>query len=136
LKGPGVASSIIFILASVTCSFQTKRDSFWVFVRINPGLSIENWSPLLILEIIVTVAGGLALIYLLADRALSAQRYHGPTTKHFDGRRFHNLEPPAHKGFIDFLRWQLTSKPGPWNKWTDSQPGSAPPSRVTGVFCE
>jgi len=87
---------------------------------------------LLILEIIVTVAGGLALIYLLADRALSAPRYHGPTTNHFDGRRFHNLEPPAHKGFVDFLRWQLTRKPGPWNKWTDSQPGSAPPSRVTG----
>ena len=86
---------------------------------------------LLIPEIVVGIAVGLALIYLLADRALSAPRYHGPTTNHFDGRKFHNLEPPERQGFIDFLRWQLTSKRGPWNKWTDSQPGAPPPVRVS-----
>jgi L-ascorbate metabolism protein UlaG (beta-lactamase superfamily) len=87
---------------------------------------------LLMLEIIVSTAVGLALIYRLADRALSAPRYHGPITNHFDGRRFHNLEPPEKRGFIDFLRWQLTSKRGRWNKWTDNKRGSVPPLRVNG----
>ena len=87
---------------------------------------------MLILEIIVIVAGGLILIYLLVDRSLAAPRYHGPITNHFNGRDFHNLEPPERKGFLDFLRWQLTSKRGHWNKWTDSQPGRVSPPRVTG----
>jgi len=75
---------------------------------------------LLILDL-ATIAAGLALIYLIIDRNFSAPRYHGPISDHFNGRRFRNLEPPPRKGFRDFLRWQLTSKRGYWNKWTDSQ---------------
>jgi len=87
---------------------------------------------LLALEIMVVIAGGLALIYLLVDRTFAAPRYHGPITNHFNGKRFHNLEPPEGKGFIDFLRWQLTSKRGHWNKWTDAQPGKTPPPCADG----
>jgi L-ascorbate metabolism protein UlaG (beta-lactamase superfamily) len=87
---------------------------------------------MLLLEIIGAIAATLVLIYLLVDRGLSAPRYQGPTSNHFNGRRFRNLEPPERKGFIDFLRWQLTSKRGHWRRWTDSQPGSAPPERVNG----
>src|SRR2546421_12676529 len=35
----------------------------------------------LVLEIIVPIAGVLALIYLIADRTLSAPRYYGPITE-------------------------------------------------------
>jgi L-ascorbate metabolism protein UlaG (beta-lactamase superfamily) len=76
------------------------------------------------------LTGGTALAALVANRILAAPRYHGPETDHFDGHKFHNLEPPRRKGFIDFLRWQLTSKPGYWNKWTDSQPCVPPPIRI------
>jgi L-ascorbate metabolism protein UlaG (beta-lactamase superfamily) len=86
----------------------------------------------LVLKIIVPVAGGLALIYLIADRTFSAPRHHGPITDHFSGRKFRNLEPAERKGLIDVLRWKLTSKRGHWNKWTDSQPGSILPLRVNG----
>ena len=85
------------------------------------------------LVIIVISAVGLALIYLLADRAFSAPRYRGPRTDHFDGRRFHNLEPPEKSGFIDFLRWRLTGKRGHWNKWTENSHTSPPPPRVNGT---
>ena len=78
------------------------------------------------------VAGAAALAYWLADRALSAPRYRGSPTDHFDGRRFHNLELPRRKGVLGFWRWQLTRQLGYWNKWTDSQPGNPPPSRVDG----
>lgn len=80
----------------------------------------------------VGALGGAALIYLLVDRALSAPRYSGQTTDHFDGRKFHNLEGPARRGFLDFLRWQFTSRRGEWSKWNDSQPGTPPPMRVDG----
>lgn len=84
------------------------------------------------LEIIITVVSGLALLCLLVDRKLSVPRYRGAVTNHFNGRKFLNLEPPERKGFFDFLRWQLTSKRGRWNKWTNSEPGSTTVPRVTG----
>jgi L-ascorbate metabolism protein UlaG (beta-lactamase superfamily) len=87
---------------------------------------------LLILEIIITVVGGLALICLLVDWNFSAPLYRGPITNHFNGKKFLNLDPAERKGFFDFLRWQLTRKRGPWNRWTDSQPGSRPVPCVTG----
>ena len=85
-----------------------------------------------IFVIVVSAAVGLALICLLADRAFSAPRYRGPLTDHFDGRKFHNLEPPERRGFLDFLHWQLTAKRGHWNKWTDNKLASAPTPRVNG----
>jgi len=78
------------------------------------------------------VLGSVALIYLLVNRALSAPRYRGQITDHFDGRKFHNLEGPARRGFTDFIRWQLTGKRGEWNEWTHSEPGATPPARVNG----
>src|SRR4051812_11513676 len=77
------------------------------------------------------LTGGAALAVLTANRILAAPRYHGPETDHFDGHKFHNLEPPRRKGLMDFLRWRLTSQPGHWNRWTDSQPGEPPPVRVS-----
>jgi L-ascorbate metabolism protein UlaG (beta-lactamase superfamily) len=60
------------------------------------------------------------------------KKHHGLITDHFDGRRFHNVEPPNRRGFLDFLRWQSTRKRGEWNQWTDSEPGSPPPTHVDG----
>ena len=87
---------------------------------------------LLALEIIVTVVGGLALIFLIGNWTFSAPYYRGPITNHFNGKKFCNLEPAERKGFIDFLRWQLTSRRGHWNKWTDSRFGPVPQPRVNG----
>jgi L-ascorbate metabolism protein UlaG (beta-lactamase superfamily) len=75
---------------------------------------------------------GVALIYVFIDRALSSPRYRGQLTDHFDGRKFRNIEGPARRGFLDFIRWQLTGKRGEWNKWTHSEPGAPPPARVNG----
>ncbi len=76
--------------------------------------------------------GSAAFVYLLVNRVLSAPRYTGRTTDHFDGRKFHNLEGPERRGFLDFLRWQFTGRRGVWNKWNDSEPGAPPPMRVDG----
>jgi L-ascorbate metabolism protein UlaG (beta-lactamase superfamily) len=87
---------------------------------------------LLAIWIIAGLLGSVALIYLVIDRRISAPRYYGPVTDHFDGTRFHNAEQPARKRFSDFVRWQLTRKRGEWNEWTDSEPGASPPERVNG----
>ena len=60
--------------------------------------------------------------------------HQGPVTEHFDGKRFHNLEPKPHKGLYRLFKWQLSRAPQP--DWID-QPGPAQPpaiaERVTGA---
>ena len=52
--------------------------------------------------------------------------------KHFDGRRFYNPDAPQAPGYVDGLRWKLTSRPEPSPSFiADVQP-SIPPQRVNG----
>ncbi len=87
---------------------------------------------LLVLEIVVPLAVVFVLIYLIADRTFSVPPYQGPTTNHFNGRKFLNPDRSGRRGLIEVLRWKLTSRRGHWNKWRDSQPGPVPPRRVNG----
>lgn len=61
--------------------------------------------------------------------------YAGPRTDHFDGVRFHNLLPFAHRSFGDFLRWMWSRKAG---RWSAVAPGAlmqveAPPERANSL---
>src|SRR5947207_14057664 len=85
---------------------------------------------LVVMGIVAAIVAGLVVTYFIVDSMFSVPGYHGPITDHFNGRTFENLEPPERRGFIDFLRWRLTGKRGRWRKWTDSQPGDLPPTRV------
>jgi L-ascorbate metabolism protein UlaG (beta-lactamase superfamily) len=61
--------------------------------------------------------------------------YRGPVSDHFDGRRFHNLDPTDHSDPLAFLRWQwdrLRHGAGAWPRWVDVAPGPPPPQRVLG----
>lgn len=62
----------------------------------------------------------------------SAPRYRGPTSEHFDGKRFQNQDATGHQAFAQLLKWGLTRKPGPWPSWEDKEPGPPPPERVHG----
>jgi len=61
----------------------------------------------------------------------TAPIYDGQRTDHFDGDRFHN-ESAAETRTGDFLRWRMNRDLGPWDEWTESEPGAAPPERVFG----
>jgi L-ascorbate metabolism protein UlaG (beta-lactamase superfamily) len=52
--------------------------------------------------------------------------------KHFDGKRFYNPDAPQVRGFLDVLRWKLTSRPEPWPNFVADVEPSTPPARVVG----
>jgi L-ascorbate metabolism protein UlaG (beta-lactamase superfamily) len=53
-----------------------------------------------------------------------------PFPKHFDGKRFYNPNAPQARGFLDVMRWKLTSRPTPSPKFLLDVEPSIPPSRV------
>jgi L-ascorbate metabolism protein UlaG (beta-lactamase superfamily) len=76
---------------------------------------------------------GLAVLFAgvvaVAGYALSGSSYTGAAGGHFDGQRFQNLRPVPHGGFMDFIKWQRTRKPGVWQD-RNEPPGAKPPDRV------
>jgi L-ascorbate metabolism protein UlaG (beta-lactamase superfamily) len=52
--------------------------------------------------------------------------------KHFDGKRFYNPDGSQVRGFLDVLRWKLTSRPEPWPQFIADVEPSIPPRRAEG----
>jgi glyoxylase-like metal-dependent hydrolase (beta-lactamase superfamily II) len=55
-----------------------------------------------------------------------------PFSKHFDGKRFFNPDAPQARGFLDVLRWKLTSRPQPAPRFISDVEPSKPPPCVDG----
>jgi L-ascorbate metabolism protein UlaG (beta-lactamase superfamily) len=53
-----------------------------------------------------------------------------PFPRHFDGKRFFNPNAPPARGFLDVLRWKLTSRPDPSARFVSDVEQSKPPSSV------
>lgn len=73
--------------------------------------------------------GLLALVFGIGC-GLSGPGYRGPVSDHFDGQRFVNVGPVAHRTFGELFRWMTTRQPGPWPDWIEAEPGPPPPPRV------
>ncbi len=56
-----------------------------------------------------------------------------PYPKHFDGTRFFNPGAPQPRGFLDVLRWKLTSRPEPSPRFVPDVTPARPPARVEGA---
>src|SRR3977135_2289052 len=56
-----------------------------------------------------------------------------PFPKHFDGKRFYNPDAPQERGFLDALRWKLTSRPEPSPHFISDVEQSIPPPRIEGA---
>ncbi|HEY1760239.1 MAG TPA: MBL fold metallo-hydrolase [Bryobacteraceae bacterium] len=52
--------------------------------------------------------------------------------KHFDGKRFYNPDAPQAGGYLDALRWKLTSRPEASPKFISDVEPSVPPCRMKG----
>ncbi|GAB3541665.1 MBL fold metallo-hydrolase [Spirosoma fluminis] len=79
---------------------------------------------------------GLLLIIAIAvaiGYAVSAPRYTGPVSDHFDGKEFQNLNGVKPKGFLELTGWLFNrERTQPWGAFHDDKPGPPPPRRVTG----
>jgi L-ascorbate metabolism protein UlaG (beta-lactamase superfamily) len=58
-----------------------------------------------------------------------------PISDHFDGKRFFNPQSPQAKGFLDVLRWKLTTRPADWSAAASDMPAAVPPQSVSGSEC-
>jgi L-ascorbate metabolism protein UlaG (beta-lactamase superfamily) len=82
----------------------------------------------LLLFIVVAVVVILTIGYLI-----SAPRYKGPVTDHFDGKQFHNYNGAEAKGLKEALEWMLSGRDKtPWGAFRNEPPGPPPPGRVSG----
>ena len=68
-------------------------------------------------------------IAVAIERWLSAPRYSGAVSDHFDGDRFFNHEAGEHGGGA-FLKWTLNRQPGVWPQWIEAAAGAKPAPRV------
>ncbi len=78
---------------------------------------------------------GVSLLIILVvanvvGRTMNAPPYRGPVSDHFDGERFHNVEPVDLPSVWRGIRYALTTDHGPWDEWRDVPTAPPPPSRV------
>ncbi len=86
---------------------------------------------------ILIILGVLILLLLISGMVIgyviSAPRYTGPVSDHFDGNEFFTPGAPSPKGFREVIGWQLNhERTQPWGTFHGDQPGPAPPARVGG----
>jgi L-ascorbate metabolism protein UlaG (beta-lactamase superfamily) len=76
--------------------------------------------------VVVCVLVGVAVGYFW----LSAPKYHGPVSDHFDGRQFVNPGGAKARGFPELFKWMTHRHPGPWEPAPNRPYGPKPPERV------
>jgi L-ascorbate metabolism protein UlaG (beta-lactamase superfamily) len=83
------------------------------------------------------VFGLLFLASVIFVGCLSAPRWHGPVTEHFNGDKFVTPNAPHLKGDFssleglkNFITWQTQRQPGVWRPYRDEPVGPRPPAEV------
>ena len=81
--------------------------------------------------VFVTILAIVPVLFLSIGSLLSAPKYKGPVSDHFDGKVFKNIDGVKAKGFKDIFRL-LTQAPkrGPWTEITTVDPKPNPPAKV------
>ncbi len=64
---------------------------------------------------------------------ISAPKYQGPVSGHFNGSTFMNPKGLQAKGFLDVLKWSVQRERSSWNPVTDAEYGPAPPKKTHSV---
>ncbi len=85
---------------------------------------------LIVLVVVATLAAVAMATVVIIARELGADSWVGPVSDHFDGRRFHNLDPLPDKTTGDLARWQRTRVRQPWAEWIEEPPGPRPAERI------
>lgn len=81
-------------------------------------------------QIGLVVVGSLVFIAGLIGHLVSAPGHEGPTTAHFDGKRFHNHQSVRLPNLWMAGKYLATMERGPWMKWRENPPHTPPPPHV------
>jgi hypothetical protein len=71
----------------------------------------------------------LPLTFFIVSASLSAPRYNGPVSDHFNGKTFTNPGNIKAKGLSDVLKWMLNRKRGAWKANKKEEYGPRPLER-------
>lgn len=80
----------------------------------------------------VSIVALLLIVANVVGGRFDAPAYEGPHSDHFDGDRFHNVEPVDLPSLSRGLRYALTTDHGPWDPWREYPAFGPPPDRVVG----
>src|SRR5688500_2579605 len=72
--------------------------------------------------LVLALAGSAVAAMIAWIKHISAPGYRGPVSDHFDGERFHNVEPTPDKSIGDLMKWNLGDKPAKVWQWRDIKP--------------
>jgi L-ascorbate metabolism protein UlaG (beta-lactamase superfamily) len=78
---------------------------------------------------IILILLSIPVIFLLTGVMISAPKYSGPVSDHFDGKKFINPTGIKAKGLSDVLQWMLKRQRAPWKEDTTESYGTRPLSR-------
>lgn len=80
----------------------------------------------------VTILAAIPIIFVTVGSLISAPKYKGPLSDHFNGKKFHNIDGVKAKGFKDIFRMMAQRpKRGPWTEIQTQKRQADPPARVT-----
>ncbi|MBC8155383.1 MAG: MBL fold metallo-hydrolase, partial [Bacteroidetes bacterium] len=87
-----------------------------------------------LLFIVLALIGVVVLASVTTGYLVSAPRYTGPVSDHFDGTRFYNLGGAKAKGFAEAIGWMLQrgSTRTPWGPFRTNERYTSPPASVRG----
>lgn len=68
----------------------------------------------MLLLILISLIVAMLLVMMVTGISLSAPKYRGPVSDHFDGSRFNNPGKVKAKGTLDVIKWMLNRKQRPW----------------------
>jgi L-ascorbate metabolism protein UlaG (beta-lactamase superfamily) len=84
---------------------------------------------MLVIYILLPVAA-VALTFILIGYSISAPRYKGPVSDHFDGKQFINPSGAKANGLREVLKWMRERKRGPWMEQLENTFGEKPAERI------
>jgi len=80
--------------------------------------------------VLVYILSGVAVLVVLTGLLLSAPKYKGSISDHFDGKRFFNPNGAHAAGVRDVLKWMFTRRRGHWSRVDNVSFGHKPAEKV------
>src|SRR4051812_34227124 len=80
--------------------------------------------------IAIIILLSIVILIIAVGYFLSAPKYSGPVSDHFNGKQFFNPTGAKAKGLSDVFKWMLNRKKGKWREPKVFSSGEKPPVKI------